>query len=142
MAESLQHLQLVRAILDYIGREHREIGYLAVLHDLPGVLRGDKPPRIAGFVPDVYAVNVPSTMTIIGEAKTQRDLETEHSRAQVRAFIEFLSSKDKGVLVIAVPWQAVPRARAIIGNMGRSMKKSSVEFVFLDGLNARGAEGC
>lgn len=142
MAESIRHLSLVRAILDYVSRKHRDIGYLALLHDLPGVIGTEKPPRVGGFVPDVYAVNVPCTLTIIGEAKTTVDLEAERSRKQMRAFIEFLARKERGIFVLAVPWQAVPRARGVVASVGRSLEMSSVECVFLDGITFQRATKC
>lgn len=142
MAESLQHMKLVKAILSYIAEEHREISYLAMLHDLPGLIRGEKPPRIGGFAPDVYAMDAPHTVTIIGEAKTQQDLETEHSRKQIRAFIEFLKDKEKGIFVLAVPWQALPRARGIVNGITQNVVCRSTELVFLDGLEKRMVDRC
>lgn len=142
MAESLQHLKLVRAILSYISREHQEVSYLATLHDLPGLIRGEKPPRISGFAPDVYAMDAPRTVTIIGEAKTLRDLETDRSRWQIRAFIKYLKDKQRGVFVLAVPWQAVPRARGIVRGLAHDVESPSTELVVLDGLDTGRADGC
>lgn len=142
MAESLEHLKLVRAILWYISREHSEVSYLATLHDLPGLIRGEKPPRISGFAPDVYAVDAPRTVTIVGEAKTVRDLESEHSRKQIRAFIAFLKDKERGVFVLAVPWQAVPRARGIVKGLAQEMESLATELVVLDGSDTRRSGGC
>lgn len=142
MSESLQHLGLVRAILNYISGEHRKVSYLATLHDLPGAIRGEKPPRISGFAPDVYAADAPLTVTIIGEAKTVRDLETGHSRSQIRAFIEFLKHKERGVFVLAVPWQAVPRARGIVNGIAQEVESPSTELVVLDGSHTGRANVC
>jgi hypothetical protein len=142
VAESLHHLELVKAILDYIAREHCQISYLALLHDLPGAIRGEKPPRIGGYLPDVYAVDAPCTITIIGEAKTVKDLETDHSRRQIRAFTEFLVHKERGILVVSVPWHAGPRARGIVGHVCRSLDTSAMNFVYLDGSNPYRAPKC
>jgi hypothetical protein len=142
MAESLQHLKLVRAILSYISREHHEVSYLATLHDLPGFIGGEKPPRIGRFTPDVYAVDAPHTVTIIGEAKTVPDLETDHSRKQIRVFIEFLKDKERGVFVLAVPWQAAPRARGIVSGLAQGVGSPSTKLVVLDGSDTRRTDGC
>jgi hypothetical protein len=114
MAESTQHLQLLQRILDYVWLTFGELYSLSVLHDLPTTVGGEKPPRLGGFCPDVYATDVPVTTTIIGEAKTARDLETEHSRNQLTAFIAHLSSQSSGVLIVAVPWQSTGAAQRML----------------------------
>ena len=86
MSESPQHLRLVRAILTYVGREFPDATALAVFDDTAVSASGERPPRINGYVPDVYAADVPPSMTIIGEAKTRRDLETARSREQIASF--------------------------------------------------------
>ena len=114
MAESTQHLQLLRRIIEYVQLAYGEFYSLSVLHDLPTRVGGEKPPRVGGFSPDVYATDVPVTTTIIGEAKTAQDLETAHSRKQLTAFIAYLNSQPNGVLVVSVPWQSVGAAQRML----------------------------
>src|SRR3712207_431503 len=97
----------------YIGREHAHLA-LGVITDLSSPLRAEKPNRIGGFVPDVYAFDAPLTTVIIGEAKTQDDLETERSRKQITAYLCYLGQQQTGILILAVPWQAKRRAQAIV----------------------------
>ena len=68
--------------------EHRlgKVTDILVREDALRPLRGERPPKLAGFMPDVYATDVPTTKTLVGEAKTAADLETKHSRAQISAF--------------------------------------------------------
>lgn len=113
MAESAKHLELVRCIVTYLQRRYKGLTSVAALADLPGAIGCDKPPLISCYRPDVYAIDAPHTITIIGEAKTQQDLETEHTRNQLSVFIRFLRSQPQGLLVIAVPWQARARARSL-----------------------------
>ena len=61
---------------------------IAVREDAVCPVRGERPPRIEGYVPDVFVTDVPTTTTLIGEAKTQQDIETDHSRRQIFAFSE------------------------------------------------------
>lgn len=135
MAESLHHIRLVEQILAHIEREYRPYHGLAVFHDLPKLLGAEKPPRIEGFVPDVYALDAPVSVTILGEAKTEDDLETDHSRRQIRAFLSFLAQQEAGVLILAVPWQAGTTARNLVANMRQSLGSCAVTVVVLDGVN-------
>ena len=132
MGESAEHLDLVQALRDYIESRLCGCYSLAVLGDLPGSSRQERPPRIAGYIPDVYATDAPTTQVIIGEAKTEDDLETEHSRRQLRAFIEFLVCRERGTLVLAVPWQAASAARNLAERLAGSGRRP--ELVVLDRL--------
>src|SRR3989442_11188119 len=106
LAESSKHSALVQIIISYIGREHAQIAALGIVDDLSSPLHAEKPNRIDGFVPDVYAFDAPLTTIIIGEAKTQDDLETPRSRKQITAFLSFLCHQKTGIFILAVPWQA------------------------------------
>ena len=117
MAESSQHAALVQIIIGYIKREHAEVTALGIVNDLSSAIGAEKPNRIEGFVPDVYAFDAPRTTTIIGEAKTKEDLETERSRKQTAAFLSHLRYQDAGVLIMAVPWQVKRRAQAIVSTL-------------------------
>ena len=61
MAESLIHLRLVKSIVRYVEYTYRPSYELAIFHDLPGPIGAEKPPRIGGYVPDVYAGSVLGT---------------------------------------------------------------------------------
>jgi hypothetical protein len=76
---------------------------------------------------------VPATRTILGEAKTQKDLETDHSRHQLTAFLYHLSCQSRGVLIVAVPWQIVGAAQRTVRLItGAAGNPSSVEVIILD----------
>jgi hypothetical protein len=132
LAESTTHLALVRIILKYIGREHAQITALGVVTDLSSSLHAEKPSRIGGFVPDVYAFDAPLTTVIIGEAKTSTDLETERSKKQIAAFLSFLCQQPTGIFILAVPWQAKQRARAVIKTLRAEANATSVTTITLD----------
>jgi hypothetical protein len=134
LAESSKHSALVQIIIGYIGREHAQIAALGVVTDLSSPLHAEKPSRIGGFVPDVYAFDAPLTTVIIGEAKTFTDLETERSRKQITAFLSFLGQQPHGIFILAVPWQAKQRARSIIKMLRAESNASSVKTITLDDI--------
>ncbi len=134
MAESSKHTALVQVIIKYIGREHAQIMALGIINDLSSPLHADKPNRIDGFVPDVYAFDAPLTTVIIGEAKTRDDLETEHSRNQISAYLKHLCHHHTGILILAVPWQAKRRASAIVEALRAQTGATSVKTVTLDDI--------
>jgi hypothetical protein len=134
LAESSQHTALVKVIINYIGREHADMTGLGIMNDLSSPLGAEKPSRIEGFVPDVYAFDAPLTTTIIGEAKTHADLETEHSKRQIAAFLSFLERQPSGIFILAVPWQLKRRAEAIVGMVREAVGALSVKTVTLDDL--------
>ncbi len=68
-------------------------------------------------MPDVFVTDVPVTTTLIGEAKTQRDLETDHSRQQIVAFLRYLSKTSRGIFVLSVPMVAGATARRLLSEL-------------------------
>lgn len=132
LAESSKHSTLVQIIISYIGREHAQIAALGIVNDLSSPLHAEKPCRIDGFVPDVYAFDAPLTTVIIGEAKTQDDLETDRSRKQMTAFLSFLCHQQCGIFILAVPWQAKRRAHAIVEALRAEIGAVSVKVITLD----------
>jgi len=138
--ETMEHLQLVKYIIAHIHHKYNYLPGLTLLIDTPSAEAKDKPPRIARFSPDVYAIDVPVTTTIIGEAKTAYDLTTVHSREQISAFIEHLHYSPCGILVLAVPWQFVACAKIVVESAKRSLSvdPGNVEVTVLDGTEVRG----
>jgi hypothetical protein len=134
MSDSAQHLALVNSILVLVRRDFPTTRFI-VLSDLPGSL--DKPPRINGFVPDVFAEDAPRTAVVVGEAKTVRDLQTEHSRLQIAAFLKFLAAQQNGIFVLAVPWPATATARQIVEMELRELEPQNIRVVISDGHETR-----
>jgi len=127
-------LALVNLIIDHIRKEFADVSALRIFHDLPGPLRTEKPHRIAGFVPDVYAFDAPLTVTIIGEAKTQADLETAHSQEQISEFLAFLGQQEHGVFVLAVPWAAKRLAHVLVESKRASVGADAVRTIIINDL--------
>lgn len=138
MSETAQHLKLTRAIIDFIQARF-PLDSFSLFNDLPG--SSNKPPRIYGFVPDVFAENVPRTIVIIGEAKTTQDLTTEHSKAQIAEFVRYLAAQTNALFVLAVPWPVAVLARHMVEEYLHRFDARNVEAVILDGVQARAATG-
>jgi hypothetical protein len=134
MPESSQHLQLLQRILEFIRDHFREHYSLSVLNDLPSAIGGERPPNIGGFVPDVYATDVPITTTIIGEAKTAKDLETEHTKRQITAFGNYLCARSNGVFILAVPWRIFGAAQRVVQHTLPSLSEfnQDIRVIILD----------
>jgi hypothetical protein len=134
VAESTKHTALVQIIINYVAREYAQLPALGIVNDLSAPLRAEKPNRIDGFVPDVYAFDAPLTTVIIGEAKTQADLETERSRKQLTAYLSFLGHQQTGILILAVPWQVKRLANTIVESLRAETGAASVKTVMLDDI--------
>ena len=83
MSESIEHMNLVKDIVEYVKEKLPEC-----VHGLIEIddCIAQKPPKINGFIPDVY-FNWKEQL-IIGEAKTLADFERKHSREQFMTYLE------------------------------------------------------
>jgi hypothetical protein len=107
----------VDAIRKRVEAECATINAVAIFVDSIQASKDSRPPRIQGFVPDIYVVDVPTTFTIIGEAKTGSDLQSERSRKQIAAFLEFVAYRANGMFILAVPLPFGATARAMVDAM-------------------------
>lgn len=129
MAESQEHVDLVKALYVWVKERFGDSFYdFYILSDLPESM--EKPDVIGGFRPDLFA-RAPGHLTLIGEAKTIADLETEHTRQQVAAFLRFLSGAPGAVFVIATPWPAHASAKNLVSTIARQTGITNVEIRLL-----------
>jgi hypothetical protein len=133
MPESEIHAALVQAVIAFAQVELGLLINIAVREDAVRPLRGERPPRIEGYTPDVHATDVPTTRTLIGEAKTRADLETDHSRRQISAFLSYLAKTQGGVFVLAVPMTARTTARRLLIELCAPFAGAAPRAVVLDG---------
>lgn len=131
MGLSNTHIELVRAIDIWASINCSKNEYASILLDLPEQASSNKPFAINGYNPDMY---IKSTRRILGEAKTRSDIETIHSRAQYCAYLDHLKLYEDSVMVIAVPWFAVPQARSLITSIKATQNAMNVETIFIEKL--------
>ena len=118
--ESKAHHTLVKYIYRFVSSMN-EIEKSLIESDIFEI-NGNVTRMNEGFVPDLY-YNY-NNYCIIGEAKTEGDLDREHSINQYKSYISHLEKKCsngcKCLIVIAVPWSASITAykiiKRIIGN--------------------------
>ena len=111
--ESDEHAVLVSRLTAFVRERHGAAGNLALYLDEQKMGR-ERPQRIGGHLPDLYAQDVPRTFVIIGEAKTQADLITPRSRRQLASFVRYLALHQAGYFYLAVPFIARPTATKLM----------------------------
>ena len=112
--ESKKHHSLVKKIYDYVIANEKAEKSL-IQSDIFEV-SGNVTRMPEGFVPDLYYKY--DNKIILGEAKTDSDLDREHSILQFKSYINYLkrySNLDYDCMfIIAVPWEASIAASRII----------------------------
>lgn len=111
--ESLHHVRLVEILIRHVELHFRPVGGLLLLADHHR-FGGNRPGRIEGYTPDVVASDLPTTFEIVGEAKTPADMDTERSKRQLQAFLDYLCVRPGSVFLLAVPPYVRPRAKAVL----------------------------
>ncbi len=70
------------------------------------------PPLIGDFRPDVFVRG--ETQNAIAEAKTERDLDKNHTYDQVTSFIRYLDNSLGGLFVLSVAGWCADRAKTVL----------------------------
>ncbi len=115
MGESYTHVCLVKEIICWVERYDPQ----AIIFADSCIYEAHKtPPKIGSHVPDVYARVNALKQTIIGEAKTRKDLENDHTMSQFTAYLTYCRNYPGTRLVLAVPWDM----RQFVHNLFNRMK--------------------
>lgn len=121
MAEGPTHVALVDLILSMLAPPLSDVEY-AIFTDCAGERRDNRSPIIGGYIPDVYAVATRDLQTrVVGEAKVGRDFESARTEPQMRAFLSFLATYERPILIFAVPFASLPAAAAMASRASRSV---------------------
>lgn len=131
MGLSNTHIELVRAIANWVKENCSADESAKLLIDLPETPATSKPPVVGGFIPDAY---IKHTKPILGEAKTSLDIETQHSREQYTAYLKHLKMFENSILVMAVPWHCIPQTRSLIAKIQKTYDAVQVKIIFIDKL--------
>ena len=103
--------------------------------DVPGE---SIPPCIRGYRPDVFARCATTFRDfIIAEAKTDGDLDNEHTRSQIRAFVDHLDAMTtgSGTFILAVNGNVADLARTILRFSCRDRVSARLHIKLFDGLD-------
>lgn len=134
MGVSNQHERMVMHMIRWVQNNYAQAGDMCLYADHVDWSPDSKPYEIGGYIPDLLCLGLSSGMTIIGEAETSSSIERPHAASQIDAFVDYLSRQKKGLLIIATPWVAVPRARNIIRNSLRRREYPKINTLCLERL--------
>lgn len=131
MGVSDTHINLVRAMVDWVKQNCHPNESAVMLLDIPETSDGNHPPSIGNYIPDLY---IKSGRLILGEAKTARDIETKHSREQYAEYLRHLSQYQESLFIMAVPWDCVPLTKSLIRSIQNKAAAMHVQTVFIEKL--------
>ena len=133
MPESQKHINLVESITRWIENNFSDVSQLIIMVDSSGSNAFQKPKKIGGYIPDVYAnVCNETNKIIIGEAKTRYDLEREHTDKQISAFLQYCLISSDSIFILSVPWDIVVYAKSLIKFLKEKNNANEIETVILD----------
>lgn len=124
---------MVRLLCQWVETNTQWTQAAALLSSLPEHSARAVPPVINGFVPDVYLKSNTEDIAIIGEAKTELDLERPRSRHQLVAFMKHLTHFGTSRLVIAVPWQCRIQAQSLAEHLKKRHDLTAVSVTVIAG---------
>ena len=127
MSESSNHIDLVKLLAKWITELLPPEDHSHMLIDIPENPRQKKPPKLYGFVPDIFVLNTSRYAFVIGEAKTATDVDNNHTTEQLTAFLRKCSENNNSLLVMAVPWHVVRLARWVITHCKREARLDYIE---------------
>jgi hypothetical protein len=133
LVESKLHKTLVKIIERWIKSYSSE--EMIVYADSEDSFLGNIPPKIDTFIPDIFAKEINSKYVIIGEAKSsQRDLESEHSEGQLVAYLKYCKNQSESIVVLAVPFNIVNCAGALLEAIKRQNQLTLVKTLVLTSI--------
>lgn len=130
VSESNEHQCLVEILAQRLTSFSPDINVFA---DLPTGF--EKPPKVSGFIPDVYGQCRVSGRKYIGEAKTRLDLETSRSQEQIMAFIDEVNKRPTGVFCLAGFGETATRAKTILRFLIKERNFAQGSVQVFDGLD-------
>ncbi len=130
---SSTHNKLVRKIIGWVKSQHEVKENLIIYHDNPAPIKAEKPKKIGGSIPDVYAHSIDGSFVVIGEAKTIGDLEKDHTIMQIRDYLNYLNKVPVGIFVMAVPLWSEATCINMILNIKKELNVTSVKHQVLIG---------
>ena len=94
-----------------------------------------RPPKVGGFIPDVYGRHRVSGHIYIGEAKTFDDLETERSVEQIIGFMRHANEAPKGTFILGGMGRTATRAKTVLRFWYMQYGFTKATILVFDGLD-------
>lgn len=133
MAESENHQKLIDIIVSKVKTIVNDSTFCMILIDNPSVKFSSYPEKtLDGYRPDVY-YNY-NNLLIIGEAKTQNDIDRKHSIDQYISYLKLCNTfQGESYFILGVNWIDTPFAKSLIKNL---IKKFDIRtnFIIVDDL--------
>ena len=132
MAESAEHMRYVGQIVSYIETFPNCFEEL-IEADLPDY-NGRTTKVLGSYYPDVYYIN--NNMIIIGEAKTEKDIENMHTKSQLTAYIEEVKLYQvERHIILACSIFAIATMKNFVIHLKQNMNTNGIVFHFIDSFN-------
>ena len=129
MSQSDVHRELVIQVSQALKSRYPQISVTTDVQQIPG---DEVPPMIGRHRPDIYAKEKSSYSLVIGEAKTDGDLNNEHTYNQIMSFINYLEQKKCGSFVLAVTGYRANRAKVLLGFICRQVHAENTDILVFD----------
>ena len=146
MAESIQHIELVKNMADFVNTNYFNLKIFTDIQERPGDVT---PPIIKGSKPDLYAfssehhnltkhnnLNSEKSCFIIGEAKTSSDLKTIRSEKQIKNFLLYLEKFNRPSFILAVPFLSSNEAKSRLNFFYQDLKLSNTDCIVYDEVSS------
>lgn len=138
MSESTEHSDLVSILQGYMAESFCGGNRTRVFVDSLAINSVERPPPIAGYIPDAYVQLDDGAAVAIGEAKSLRDFENTHTDVQTIAFLKRCAMATDSVFVMAVPWPIERLAISTINKHQTDLGLTDLKCVVLSDANPTG----
>lgn len=128
--ESLTHMSLVKKAADYVSTIPVDFTRNLLCVELPGEFNRC-PPIIGGSIPDVFYND--SDYIILGEAKTDNDIDQDHTRRQLNDYINEVRTYDADRnIVLCTSVMGFSRMKNIIVTKKMKEQLDDIKFHVID----------
>jgi hypothetical protein len=124
MGETNLHKSYIRNLVEWV-QYHKRAKNMYIYAEGFG-LSGNNPQKIYDSIPDLFAITEDKTFVVIGEAKTESDIEREHTYKQIQNYLKYINQIGDGILVLAVPWHLCGLMDGIVRNIKCSCNYSNI----------------
>jgi hypothetical protein len=126
MSESAHHRSLVLALASEIFGDSIWVNKPIIYCDIQDGCLSNFPPIIGNNRPDVFARDIATSLSIIGEAKTADDIDKRHTFAQLASFFDYLRDQPHSELWMGVPWLCAGMAMRVSVDIRKKLNAENI----------------